>query len=118
LLANRVVAIVDDDVAVLESLRLLLETGGYNVAPYNSALAFLEDRRTDVAWLIADHRMPDMTGLDLAAQLRADGSDIAVVLITSSISPAIIARASDLGVEVLEKPPNESALRRFLDQRY
>ena len=38
---NRVVAVVDDDVVVLDSLKFMLESGGYTVAAYNSAADFL-----------------------------------------------------------------------------
>lgn len=117
-MVSRIVSIVDDDLAVLDSLRLLVELGGYKVITYNSASAFLDEHRTDVACLIVDHNMPRMTGLDLAARVLADGSDVAVLLITGSLSPDLVARANDLGVEVLEKPPDENELLRFLNQRF
>ena len=41
---SQVVALVDDDLAVLDSLKFLLETAGYTVATYSSATAFLADR--------------------------------------------------------------------------
>ena len=42
--------------------------------------------------------MPEMTGLELAARLRADGSGIPILLITGSPSPAIAARAAEVGI--------------------
>ena len=49
--------------------------------------------------------MPRMTGLELTARLRAAGVKAPVLLITSFPSPAIIARAAEIGIEqVLEKP--------------
>ena len=60
--------------------------------------------------------MPEMTGLELAERLRADGSGISVLLITGSPSPAIAARAAELGVtRVLDKPPTEEDLLDFID---
>lgn len=115
MLGSRFVAVVDDDLSVLDSLRFLLELDGYNVATYNSASAFLDDRATDTACLIADHHMPDMTGLELAARLRADGTDLPVLLITGALSPAIGARAAELGIEVLEKPPDENEILKFIN---
>ena len=117
-LSGRVVALVDDDLAVLDSLKFLLELDGYPVATYNSATAFLDDRATDPACLIADQHMPGMTGLELATQLRGDGIGIPILLITGSPSPAIVARAAQLGIDVLDKPPNESDVLKFISAHF
>ncbi len=110
------VAVVDDDPAVLDSLRFLLEVVGHRVATYASAAAFLADRATRHPCLILDHHMPQMTGLELAAKLRTAGEAIPVLLITGSPSPAIVARAAELGIEkVLEKPPDENDLLSFVN---
>jgi two-component system response regulator FixJ len=112
-----IVAIVDDDLAVLESLRFLLEVMGYNVVTYASAPAFLEDQTREIApaCMIVDHHMPFMTGLELAERLRADGILTPLMLITGALSPAISARAAQLGIkDVLEKPPREDELSRFI----
>jgi CheY-like chemotaxis protein len=59
--------------------------------------------------------MPEMSGMELAERLRADGSGIPILLITGSASPAIVARAAELGVtRVLEKPPSEEDLLDFI----
>jgi len=108
-------AIVDDDAAVLDSLRFLLEVAGHSVATYGSAAAFLADGAARPACLILDHHMPQMTGLELAARLRAEGARTRVMLITGSSSPALRARAAELGIaKVLEKPPAEQELLDFV----
>lgn len=113
---NRIVALVDDDLAVLASLTFLLELAGYKVAAYSSALAFLDDGGNGAACLIVDQHMPHMTGLELAARLRTEGASIPVLLVTGSPSPTIAARAAELEIDgVLEKPPNEHDLLRFID---
>ena len=112
---ERTVAIVDDDQAVRDSLRLLLELAGQSVESFASAADFLSapDRKSEC--LILDHHMPGMTGLELAAKLRADGNFIPILLITGSPSPAIAARAAELGIEgLLEKPPGEADLLGFI----
>jgi FixJ family two-component response regulator len=111
-----VVAVVDDDLAVLDSLKFLLVTAGYTVAAYNSATAFLDDRLTRPACLIVDQHMPGMTGLELVARLREE-EDAAVpaLLITGAPSAAIEARARRLGIEMLEKPPAEHDVLTFID---
>ncbi len=109
------VAIVDDDPAVLDSLKFLLEVSGHTVETYASGDDFLHNRRARPACLILDQHMPHMTGLELTARLRTAGEDLPVLLITGSPSPAIASRAAQLGVEaVLEKPLNEDTLLRFV----
>jgi two-component system, LuxR family, response regulator FixJ len=110
-----IVGIIDDDPAVLDSLKFLLEVVGYQVSTYASGNAFLDDGATDPACLIIDQHMPGMTGLELAQKLR-DGDDaIPILLITGSPSPAIVTRAAQLGiVNVLEKPPEEADLLSFV----
>ena len=59
--------------------------------------------------------MPNMTGLELAGRLRADGAVIPILLITGSPSPTIAASAAELGIKVLDKPPSEEALIDFIN---
>ncbi len=114
-----IVAVIDDDPAVLDSLRFLLEATGHRVVTYSSAATFLADCGTPPACLILDQHMPQMTGLELAAELRAIGHGIHILLITASASPAIIARAAQLGIErVLEKPLREDDLLSFVNAHH
>jgi FixJ family two-component response regulator len=110
------VAIVDDDPAVRDSLKFLLEVAGHSVTVYASAAQFLaDDLASPPACLIVDQHMPGMTGLELAAYVRHGRSDLPVMLITGAPSPAIVARAAQLGVErVVEKPAVEEDLLRFV----
>jgi CheY-like chemotaxis protein len=60
--------------------------------------------------------MPEMAGLELAEQIRADGSKIPILLITGGPSPTIVARAAELGINrVLEKPATGEDLLDFID---
>ena len=113
----RLIAVVDDDDAVRDSLEFLLTTTGHRVATYASAAEFLEQCNLClVAGLILDHHMPKVTGLELLARLRAEGRQLPVLLVTGSPSPEIEARASTLGVErVLEKPVSDAGLFEFID---
>ena len=112
---RRMVAVVDDDQAVRDLLRLLLEVIGYSVEIFASAAEFLRANVHHFACLILDHHMPNMTGLELARRLRADGAVIPILLITGSPSPTIAASAAELSIEVLDKPPGEEALIEFID---
>lgn len=108
-------AVIDDDAAVLDSLRFLFEVAGHRVKTYSSAAEFLADSGPRPDCLIVDHHMPQMTGLELVARLREGGERARVMLITGSASPAIRERAAELGVDrVLEKPPAEDDLLDFL----
>jgi two-component system response regulator FixJ len=110
------VAIVDDDQAVRDSLKFLLEVAGHTVGTYASAVAFLEDRAVQPRCMILDQHMPQLTGLDLAARLRTDGIGIPILLISGALSPGIVARAAELGIEkVLGKPPTEYELLEFVN---
>ena len=111
----RTVAVVDDDLAVRDSLRYLLEVIGYDVEIFASAAEFLQANVRDFACLILDHHMPNMTGLELARRLRADGAVIPILLTTGLPSPTIAADAVGLGIKVLDKPPSEEALIDFID---
>lgn len=111
----REIAVVDDDDAVLDSFRFMLEMAGFPVATYASASAFLARGAARTRCLILDHNMPAMTGLELTARLRAEGSNLPVLLVTAAVSPGIINRAAEVGIQrVLEKPPAERDLIEFV----
>jgi two-component system, LuxR family, response regulator FixJ len=110
----RTVAVVDDDLAVRDSLRYLLEVIGYDVEIFASAAEFLQANVRDFACLILDHHMPNMTGLELAERLRADGSDMRILLTTALPSPAISARAAGFDINVLAKPPDDNEILDFI----
>jgi len=111
----RKVAIVDDDDAVRDSLRFLLEAAGYSVAAFASGAELLHTTPRPFICLIVDQHMPQMTGLDLVARLRQSGETTPVLLISGSPSPAIAERAATLGVaQVLEKPADDDALLDFV----
>ncbi|HTB47826.1 MAG TPA: response regulator [Acetobacteraceae bacterium] len=113
-----VIAVVDDDEAVRDSLAFLLTVSGHKVAAYASAADFLEHcDLCRVAGLILDHHMPKQTGLELLARLRQDGRTLPVLLVTGSPSPEIVARAGALGVDrVLEKPVSDEGLMEFVER--
>jgi FixJ family two-component response regulator len=110
------VAIVDDDYAVRDSLQFLLEIVGHPVETFASAAEFLRAEKQRIACLILDHHMPEMTGLELAERMRADGAGIPILLVTALPSPTIVTRAAEVGVNrVLEKPATEEDVLDFID---
>ena len=115
--SHRLVAVVDDDDAARDSLRFLLEIAGYSVASYGSAAQFLHEAPIgELVCLVVDQHMPDQTGLQLVARLRAQGVSLPVALITGSPSADLIRLARELSVaKVMEKPLDDDVLLDFIE---
>jgi two-component system response regulator FixJ len=114
---RHIIGIVDDDEAVRQSLRFLLDVAGHDVVDYPSAAAFLEGcDLTEVLGLILDQHMPRMSGLDLVIRIRSAGQTFPILMITGFPSAELAAQAAALGVaRVLEKPPPEEQLMAFVE---
>jgi FixJ family two-component response regulator len=100
------VFVIDDDAAVRDSLSLLLSLQGYASATFSSAEDFLACVQPH--WrgcVIADIRMPGMSGLDLQAKLAATGMRLPVIVVTAHGDVAA-ARTAFLAaaVDFIEKP--------------
>jgi FixJ family two-component response regulator len=81
--AKGVVAVIDDDRHVLESLESLLESARYSVRAYNSAESFLKDNAdAEVHCVISDVGMPVLDGIELQRRLLARHPTLPVILIT------------------------------------
>ena len=106
------VAIVDDDESVRESLPDLLREFGFDAEAFSSANAFLaSDVVSDTSCLLLDVAMPGMSGPELQQELIRRRQDIPIVFITAggdeSVRPRLIAEGA---VECLFKPFSETAL--------
>jgi len=78
------VAIVDDDESIRNTTKDLLESAGYSAAVFPHAASLLKSRRLSrVRCLIADMRMPKMTGLELHHHLVASNLAIPTILMTA-----------------------------------
>ena len=110
--SSQLVAIVDDDQSVQSALRDLMESAGLSARSFGSAEEFLEsDQRNQTACLIADIRMPGMSGLELQAKLEADGSRIPIIFITAHGDAKMKMQAMKAGaVEFLSKPFDNEVL--------
>ena len=106
------VLVVDDDAAVRNALKFVLEIEGFRVRLYAGGQALLDDDDLPVlGCLVVDYRMPGMDGLELVERLRADKVTLPVVLICSRLDDWLRRRAVQAGVgAVLEKPLSDSAL--------
>jgi len=115
------VYVVDDDEAVRDSLRWLLEGKGYRVRCFESAESFLSryDAR-EVACLIVDIRMAAMTGLELQNRLIEARSPLPIVFITGHGDvPMAVDTMKKGAMDFIQKPFNEEQLvglvERMLD---
>ena len=106
-----VVAIVDDDRSVQRSIKDLMESAGMSVRCFGSAAEFLaSDQRTQAGCLVADIRMPGMSGIQLHAKL-AEGSRIPTIFITAHGDAEVRTQAMKAGaIEVLFKPFDDEVL--------
>lgn len=110
--AEPTVFVVDDDRAVRESLRWLVESVGLAVRTYGSAQDFLDayDPRHP-GCLVLDVRMPGASGIELQEQLRETGFDIPIIVITGHADVATAVRAMKAGaVDFIEKPFSDQLL--------
>jgi FixJ family two-component response regulator len=106
------VAVVDDDESIRDSLPDLIREFGFAAQAYPSAEEFLaSDNIGQTKCLVLDITMPGMSGLALQRELKARGRKIPIVFITASKDEKIRAQASQDGtVEVLLKPFSDTAL--------
>ena len=106
------VAVVDDDESVRESLPDLLRQFGFAAQAFSSAEAFLASEALgETRCLILDVAMPGMSGPDLQQELMRRRQEIPIVFITANGDGAVRSRLLALGaVECLFKPFSETAL--------
>jgi FixJ family two-component response regulator len=109
---SRLVAIVDDDESVQLALRDLIESDGLPAICFGSAEQFLDSQaRSKAACLIADIRMPGMSGLELQAKLKAERCRVPVIFITAHGDAEMRIHAMRQGaLEFLSKPFDDAVL--------
>ena len=117
---RELVAIVDDDASVRQSLDRLIRSLGYRTQVFGQADEFLASSAADrAACLLLDVRMPGMDGLTLQGSLIERGSRIPIVFITAQATDEDERRARAAGaIGFLRKPVGPAALRQALDQSF
>ena len=102
---ERPVFVIDDDPAILASLKFSLEIEGYSVRTYSSAKALIADAsRQRQGCLIIDYNLTDDNGLQVLGKLRQRGVTMPAILITSNPGPHLRVRAAAASVSIVEKP--------------
>jgi len=111
------VAVVDDDESVRESLPDLLREFGFAAHAFSSAEEFIaSDSLGEIRCLLLDIAMPGMTGLDLQRELKIHGHTIPIIFITAQGDEAVRTRAFEQGaMGFLLKPFSDTALLEALN---
>ena len=109
---SRFIAIVDDDESLKSALQDLIESDGLSALCFGSAEQFLNSKaRHKAACLIADFRMPGMSGRELQAKLKAERCQIPIIFITAHGDAEMRTLAMrDGAVEFLTKPFADAVL--------
>jgi len=109
---TKLVAIVDDDDLMRSALRGLLKSAGMPAQEFSSAEEFLKSgAQNETACLIADIRMPGMSGLELQSELKKDHHRIPIIFITAQGDEKMRMQALRAGaVKFLTKPLDRGVL--------
>lgn len=112
-----VISVIDDDASVRTAINNLLRSLDYIVHVFSSAEAFLQSAQLNNTWcVIADVRMPAMSGVELQSRLRAQGNRVPFVFITAAPEESVRSRAFKDGATCfLSKPFDEAILIDCLD---
>jgi two-component system response regulator FixJ len=122
-MTNRRVYLIDDDLAVRDSLSFLLSTHDLEVKAFEEAAPFMDELgQLKAGCVLTDMRMPGLTGLQLAKHLKENGSSLPVIIMTGHGDVPLAVEAMKSGVvDFIEKPFSdevvlaaiESALERL-----
>ena len=112
------VYVVDDDAAVRDSLRWLMDSVGLRVAEFASGEEFLEAiTPRHPGCVVLDLRMPQLGGLEVHQRLRQRGIELPVIVISGHGDVAVAVRALKSGVvDFIEKPFNDQELLDCVQQ--
>jgi len=114
------VYVVDDDASIRDSLALMLGLGGYATRLFADAESFLV--AFDPGWsgcVVADLRLPGMSGVELQARVRSRGGTIPFIIITAHGDvPAARAAFQAQAVDFIEKPFDDAQLRSAIDTAF
>jgi FixJ family two-component response regulator len=110
LLQKALISIVDDNAPILAAMRALVRSMGFKVEIFSSAREFLSSPKAleKSGCLIVDFQMPEMTGIELFQRLNALNIHIPTILMTAYSTPAIVAKAEQVGIMCCFSKPLDS----------
>jgi two-component system response regulator FixJ len=110
-IAEQSISIVDGCASFRDSLGTLLAAIGLAVHAYPSAIHFLADYRPKNGCLVADIRLPEMSGLELHEEIKRRGLNLPVIIVTGHADVPLAVRAMKAGaVDFIEKPFDDDAM--------
>lgn len=116
-----VVHVVDGDPAVRDSLTTLLGLNGFEATAYATGAAYLNrgpGHRDGGEWVVCEADLPDGSGLDLFARIRAADADTPFILLVSHRDRGIVESARRAGIErVFQKPLVHRNLLEYIRSR-
>jgi two-component system, LuxR family, response regulator FixJ len=109
---RRKVYVIDDDEAVRDSLKFLLDSANFNVMLFETAASFLEALPTlQFGCVVSDVRMPGLDGMELLKRMKAGHSSFPIVIMTGHGDVPLAVEAMKLGaVDFVEKPFEDDRL--------
>ena len=109
--------VIDDDDAIRDSLKLLLDANGFTVEDFASAKSFLAAARGGPGCALVDIGMPEMSGLELQRILAERHPELPVIMITGQAEVPIAVQAMKAGAaDFIEKPVEETVLLASIRQ--
>ena len=111
--------IIDDDSSIRKSLTMLLESVGYQVVCFESAMEFLKSntKRLKDSCILLDVKMPGLDGLELQKELSAINSSTPIIFITGHGDiPMSVQAMKEGAVNFLAKPFDDSQLLQSIEE--
>ena len=113
-----VILLVEDDDQVRSLVRILLTSDGYHVVEAGTgpeALRLARAHEGEIDLLLCDMLLPEISGYDVAAAVKASNPEIKVILMTGWVEGEIVEKSvSDLGAAFLDKPFQPAKLRELV----
>lgn len=107
-----IIYVVDDDIAILQSIKWLLDSADWQIQTYSDAQTFLKNYQPDsIGCLVSDICMPGMDGLELQEELINNNIDIPIIFMTGHGDVPMAISAMKAGaIEFLTKPFDDEIL--------
>ena len=113
---KRRILLIDDDARVREMLRDVIRTFGYDVdIAEGGRTGLMKFNQDPVDLVITDVMMPGVSGLQLAAELRALHPTLPIILLTGLVTGVAVQEAHRLGLTILFKPIRVPALKAAIE---
>ncbi len=106
------VYVIDDDEAMRDSLKFLLDSANFNVTLFETAVRFLDVLPSlEFGCVVSDVRMPGLDGIELLKRMKASHSRFPILIMTGHGDIPLAVEAMKLGaVDFLEKPFEDDRL--------